>query len=142
MSGGVALWWGVKGLQRGSVWLLGAEGQRGRGLLSLQRGSRGGSAGGVGGQRGRGTGGEGGRGHQRGRVGGECPVLLHHLDGEVVQLAGQSGCELSQHFLKVGRGGRRQSYRGNTPAKGLTCSLASLLTRTCRDPACTGEDTA
>lgn len=40
------------------------------------------------------------RGLCRGRSGrGQSPVLLHHLDGEVIQLASKPGCKLSQHLL-------------------------------------------
>lgn len=39
----------------------------------------------------------GGRGQRRG----ESPVLLHHLDSQVVELTGQAGCQLSQHFLQI-----------------------------------------
>ena len=34
------------------------------------------------------------------RGAGERPVILDHLDGEVIQLTGQSRRQLSQHFLE------------------------------------------
>lgn len=43
-----------------------------------------------------GSGGGGGRRRDRGRRG---PLILHHLDGEVIELAGQTRGQLSQHFL-------------------------------------------
>ena len=33
------------------------------------------------------------------RTGSKCPILFHHLNGQIVQLTGQTGCQLSEHFL-------------------------------------------